>query len=89
MRFQHIFNRAVFVGRLFELMPSGGGFLRTIITCDSRNHSSDEHAFYLTEVGVGVNYNVFDLDVGVKKSDWRGNANISYQGLYVCLSAYW
>jgi hypothetical protein len=39
--------------------------------------------------GVGLNYNIFDLDVGVKKSNWRGSANMSYKGLYAYLSFYW
>ena len=39
--------------------------------------------------GVGLNYNIFDLDVGIKKSNWRGSANISYEGLYAYLSFYW
>jgi hypothetical protein len=39
--------------------------------------------------GIGLNYNVFDLDVDVKKNNWRGNANISYDGPYAFLSFYW
>jgi len=40
-------------------------------------------------VGVGLNYNSFDLDASVKKSNWRGGANITYEGLYADLSIYW
>lgn len=39
--------------------------------------------------GFGLNYNVFDLDVDVEKSNWNGNANISYKGPYAYLSFYW
>jgi len=39
--------------------------------------------------GVGLNYNSFDLDASVKKSNWRGGANITYEGLYADLSIYW
>lgn len=39
--------------------------------------------------GVGVNYNFFELDVGVTNSDWVGTALTSYKGVYVYLSAYW
>ena len=39
--------------------------------------------------GVGLNYNFFDLDVNINKTNWRGNANISYEGLYAYLSFYW
>ena len=43
----------------------------------------------LEHFGIGLNYNVFDLDVDVKKDNWRGNANISYDGPYAYLSFYW
>jgi hypothetical protein len=39
--------------------------------------------------GIGLNYNAFNLDLNVNKTDWRGNANISYEGLYAYLSFYW
>ncbi len=40
-------------------------------------------------VGVGLNYNSFDLDADVKKSNWRGGVKITYEGLYADLSNYW
>ena len=40
-------------------------------------------------VGVGLNYNYFDLDGSAQKSTWRGDLKISYGGLYVDLSIYW
>lgn len=39
--------------------------------------------------GVGVNYNFFELDVGVRKEDWTGKAITSYDGFYVYISAFW
>ena len=39
--------------------------------------------------GIGLNYNAFILDIDVNKTNWRGNANISYEGLYAYLSFYW
>ena len=47
------------------------------------NYQAFEHA------GFGVNYNVFNLDVGIDKSDWRGNADISYEGVFAHLSFFW
>ena len=39
--------------------------------------------------GVGVSYNLFDLDVTISKSDWTGRAKLTYEGLYANLSFYW
>lgn len=39
--------------------------------------------------GVGLNYNLFELDVTVSKSDWRGRLETSYEGIYAYLSFYW
>jgi hypothetical protein len=39
--------------------------------------------------GIGLNYNAFILDLDVNKTNWRGNANMSYEGLYAYLSFYW
>jgi len=39
--------------------------------------------------GVGLYYNDFTLDVGVKKSDWRGNVKTSYRGLFAGISFFW
>jgi hypothetical protein len=39
--------------------------------------------------GVGLNYNDFELNVEVDKTDWRGRVDMAYEGLYVYLSAYW
>jgi hypothetical protein len=46
--------------------------------------------YALTEhFGVGVNYNFFDLNIGVRDSGWKGRANVRYDGFYVFLSGYW
>lgn len=39
-------------------------------------------------VGIGLNYNYFVLDIGVKKSKWRGNIETVYDGIYVYTSLY-
>lgn len=39
--------------------------------------------------GVGLNYNHFELDVGIDESDWRGRVDTSFEGIYVNLSLYW
>jgi len=39
--------------------------------------------------GVGLKYQVFRLDLEVSKSDWRGDFELIYQGLYLYLSANW
>ena len=40
-------------------------------------------------VGLGLNYNVFRLDIGVDKKGWRGDVTTSYEGLFVHATAYW
>jgi len=39
--------------------------------------------------GIGMNYNDFNLDVGINKSDWNGSLRTSYEGLFVYVSANW
>ena len=39
--------------------------------------------------GIGLSYNIFDLDVGINTQSWRGAAEIKYEGLYAFLSFYW
>jgi len=38
--------------------------------------------------GLGLNYNYFKLDVGVDKSDWRGNIETIYDGVFLYASFY-
>ncbi len=39
--------------------------------------------------GIGLNYNYFKLDVGIDKSDWRGDIETTYDGLYAYVSFYY
>jgi hypothetical protein len=39
--------------------------------------------------GIGLNYNYFKLDVGIDKSDWRGDIETVYEGIYVYASYYY
>jgi len=39
--------------------------------------------------GVGLSYNIFELDLGITRTDWRGDVVSRYEGLYVYVSAYW
>jgi len=39
--------------------------------------------------GIGLNYNYFELDVSVDKSNWRGDIETTYDGIYVYASVYY
>jgi len=39
--------------------------------------------------GVGLNYNVLELDVTVNQTDWRGRLLQRLDGVYIYVSAYW
>lgn len=39
--------------------------------------------------GIGVSYNAVNLNVGVHKSGWNGEADLRYEGLYAHVSFYW
>ncbi len=39
--------------------------------------------------GLGLNYNYFDLNVEIDKTDWRGRVDTNYRGLFANLSFYW
>ncbi len=47
------------------------------------NYRAFEH------VGIGLNYNFFKLDVGIDKSNWRGDIETVYEGVYVYASFYY
>jgi hypothetical protein len=49
----------------------------------SINYSLTQH------FGVGLGYNLFELDVGVDDGDWQGRINTRLNGPYLYLSAYW
>ncbi len=40
-------------------------------------------------VGFGLNYNYFELDVGIDKSNWRGNIETTYDGIFAYVSFYY
>ena len=40
-------------------------------------------------VGLGLSYNYFKLDINIDKSDWRGNIETIYDGIYVYASMYY
>ncbi len=40
-------------------------------------------------IGIGVDYKEFKLDVAVNESGWRGHAHNNYEGFNVNISAYW
>ena len=39
--------------------------------------------------GIGLSYNYFELDIGIKDAHWRGDAEIRINGPFVYLSATW
>jgi hypothetical protein len=43
----------------------------------------------LRNAGLGLSYNLFELDVGVEENDWRGEVKTTYEGLFVHASFYW
>ena len=43
----------------------------------------------LEHLGIGLNYQYFELDVDVKKSSWRGAAEVTFDGLFAYLSFNW
>ena len=47
------------------------------------NYQAVEH------FGLGLNYNYFELDIGIDKSKWRGNVETIYEGVYVYASFYY
>jgi hypothetical protein len=46
------------------------------------NYQAFEH------LGIGLNYNYFELDVTIDKSNWKGNVETIYEGVYVYASLY-
>lgn len=39
--------------------------------------------------GLGLHYNHFELDVDVSKTNWNGDIELSYSGIYANMSVYW
>lgn len=40
-------------------------------------------------LGAGLSYNYFELDAGLDDSNWKGDATIRFDGVYLHFSAYW
>jgi hypothetical protein len=76
--------RFAFRGRLDWLDAKVGRYDGEMINLSlGMNYQITDH------LGVGLNYNDFQLDVIIDKSDWRGRVDLGYEGAYVYLSAYW
>ena len=71
-------------GRLDWLSASVGDYDGRLVNASlGVNYQVFEHA------GLGLSYNLFDLEVGVSKSGWRGRWETNYEGPYVYLSFFW
>jgi hypothetical protein len=53
------------------------------------NSQAGIHWQAFKNIGVGLYYNNFSLDVDVDKSDWRGKAESKQRGPYLALTATW
>lgn len=42
-----------------------------------------------THFGVGLAYNVFEIDLGIDDTDWQGRVRTRFEGPYLALTAYW
>ena len=70
--------------RLDWLEASIGDYDGKIINASfGLNYQTSDH------FGIGLNYSLVELDVDVTKSDWRGEAIITYDGPNAHLSFYW
>jgi len=76
--------KCAFKSRFDWLSASIGDYSGRLINASlGVNYQMLEHA------GVGLSYNLFDLDVGIQKSDWRGSAETRYEGLHAYVSFCW
>jgi len=70
--------------RLDWLSAKVGEYDGTLINAAAGvNYQMFEH------VGLGLSYNLFDLDLNVNKDGWHGNVNTRYDGAFVHVSFYW
>ena len=53
------------------------------------NMSVGVHYTVAKRVGLGLNYNLFRLNAGVKDSGWRGEVDFRYRGPFISIAAYW
>ncbi len=76
--------RWAFKGRIDWLSASIGKYSGTLTNLSiGLNYQAFEN------FGVDLYYNDFALDVGVKESDWRGNVETAYKGLFAGISFFW
>ena len=73
-----------FKGRIDWLDVDVGDYGGSLLNASfGLNYQIAEH------VGVGLNYNHFDLNISVDKTNWQGRVRSTYEGLYADLSIYW
>jgi len=73
-----------FSARFDWLSADVGDYDGTLINASAGiNYRIFEH------VGLGLSYNLFQLDIGVDKNGWRGDVRTSYEGVFVHATAYW
>jgi hypothetical protein len=73
-----------FTGRLDWLSANVDKYSGRIINASvGLNYAFTDH------LGAGLNYNFFELDIGVKDSNWKGDVIMQLDGPYVYLNAYW
>lgn len=76
--------KLVLRGRLDWFSAKAGEYDGTLI-----NAAAGANYQLFENLGIGLSYNLFDLDVGVQKSDWRGKVETSYEGLFAYVSFFW
>ena len=83
--YTHSFSpKWAFKGRYDWLSAKVGDYDGTLINASlGVNYQMFEH------VGLGLSYNIFTLDVNVRKNDWKGNFETAYKGPYLNMSFYW
>ena len=75
--------RVAFRTRLDLMSASVGEYSGLLLNASAGlNYRVTEH------FGIGVSYNLFELDVEVDNTVWRGNVDTLYEGLYVSASAF-
>ena len=83
--FMHSFSpKWAFKSRLDWMSANVGEYNGTLINAAvGVNYQMFEH------FGLGLNYNIFNLDIGVRKSGWKGSFETIYDGPYAYVSVYW
>ena len=77
-------RRWAFTGRADWLSASIGDISGGIL-----NLSAGVNVSLFDHLGIGLNYQYFQLDVSVREDDWRGDLVAAYDGPYLYLSGYW